>query len=242
MYLNNIRAHTPASYPGSSLNQENITFEERNDNSSYAYGSNAFNVKLAGSSRCLYFYRRGTNRYRFDKNSVPAAETGFLIYAPVDDNHTSSSELPGYYQITSEEQILSGGKYLIAAKGGDGLYYVLYPSTSTSNYYAHVAKAIGTAVTCTMQTEGTVITFTGLVPGETTVEIGSTVYTVTVKAQEKSVTEQMQPNTTLNLDPISDLDLNGSDYTVTYQINSGSAVTVDNTGKVTSGSTTGSSR
>ena len=238
VYLNNIRSdNSTIGYPGSSKNEETYVFHK---SAFTAYGSNAFNIKKSNEERYLYFHRSTEKMYRFDKQGSAAAQTAFLIYAPVDGNHTSSSELPGYYQITSEEQILSGGKYLIVAKGGDGLYYVLYPSTSTSNYYAHVAKATGTAVTCTIQTEGTVITFTGLVPGETTVEIGSTVYTVTVKAQEKSVTEQMQPNTTLNLDPISDLDLNGSDYTVTYQINSGSAVTVDNTGKVTSGSTTGS--
>ena len=235
VYLGNLAPdNTTIGYPGTSSNAEKQVFLK---SSFTTYGANAFNIKLADSDRYLYFWRDGKNR--FDKQGSAAKETAFLIYAPVDGSHTSSTELPGYYQITSADQIRSGGKYLIAAYSGD--YYILYPSTSTTDYYAHVVKATGTPVTCTDQTENTVVTFTGLIPGRTTVTVGDTVYTVTVNALEKSLDRHLIPNSTMTLDAMEDLGLSGSGYTVSYRLASGTGVSLDgSTGMITSGSANGS--
>ena len=87
---------------------------------------------------------------------------------------TASAEIPGYVLITSLDQIVDGGKYLIAAKNDAGNWYVLNPSVSTDKFN-HIAQIAGST------TVGwTELTFTGVGGGYTEVVVGNTIYKLTV--------------------------------------------------------------
>lgn len=107
-------------------------------------------VELSNGQFCL---SNNSNRYlafvaanRFDGGNATscdnlAAVFRFDIFRPAEAGETSSEEIPGYIQLTSLEEIESGGEYLIAHANGD-TWYVLYPSNSTTNAYTHVAKVV----------------------------------------------------------------------------------------------------
>lgn len=203
-----------------------------------SYGQYSFIIKIKDQERYLYFWRNPNETAKhlsFDRQSSADSSTTVLLYAPVGEDHYSSYELPGYYQIQSLDEIKSGGQYLIVAKYGS-TYCVLYPSTDTVNRYSHVVKATKTAITCTDDSVSeTTISFTGLKPGQTTVTIGDCAYTIIVQAQEETIRKQMRVSTTSVLDPVNDLGLTGNDYDITYQVTSGTSVSVDAVGNLTSG-------
>lgn len=110
----------------------------------------------------LYFHS-DASKLRFDRSgygstTVSEANCKFLLYRPAGENDTSSTEIPGYVQVSSSDGITSGNQYLIIAERGDSCF-VLYPSTDTS-YYTHVAKVGGVETY-------TEITYTGLKEGDT---------------------------------------------------------------------------
>ena len=83
--------------------------------------------------------------------------------------------------MTSADQITDGGQYLIVAQY-DGSYFALYPSTSTSDKYAHVIKVNPDAETVSKTYTETVRTLkiTAVAPGTTDVAVDGTIYRITV--------------------------------------------------------------
>ena len=65
--------------------------------------------------------------------------TTFQLYRRIRTGETGSTELPGYIQVNTVDD---GEEYLIVYHGTDG-YFLLNPSTSTTNMYAHCLKANG---------------------------------------------------------------------------------------------------
>ena len=137
----------------------------------------------------LFFWRNGNNY--FNRNGAGTSHTvvegeSFYLYAPVTSG-SGSTEIPGYEQVTS----VTEGEYLIVAKYNNN-YYLLHPSTSTSDAYAHVAKVTGETAasdtaTAADATDYTTVTITGLSAGNTQVTVGegtdyATTYDITVTA------------------------------------------------------------
>ena len=123
----------------------------------------------------LYFDRSGL---RWDRVSAPGTNAqwqnnvSLCLYKAVDGN--GSAEIPGYEPITSMDELVDG-EYLVVGKADNGSWYALYPNTSTANRYCQMAKLLGR--TTVGYTE---LTFTGVGAGYTEVQVGSTVYKVTV--------------------------------------------------------------
>lgn len=113
--------------------------------------------------RYLYFWRDGKNY--FDQQQEAADATKFLLYRPAGESEKSSDGIPGYVNVTS---VTDNEQYLIAAQYNND-YYVLYPSTSITDKYAHVAKVAPYELTITAKTAGTA-----------TVTAGNMTYDVTV--------------------------------------------------------------
>ena len=134
-----------------------------------------------GAKNYLYFDRSAYNWNRVNafnpsnaNNTIWMTNSSMSLFKPVDGE--GSGEITGYERVTSVDDIASEGQYLIGAKGNDGNWYVAYPSTVTTTLYNQIAKVVDGSTTYT-----TKITFKGLTPGVTEVQIGSTVYRVTVK-------------------------------------------------------------
>lgn len=64
----------------------------------------------------------------------------FDVFRLAKPTETDSDEVPGYVRITDLADIKSGEQYIIGCKVS-GVYYFIYPSTSTTNTYAHSIKA-----------------------------------------------------------------------------------------------------
>ena len=148
-------------------------------------GSNgSFTLKdqaSGGNGGYLYFHYNVSSPY-FNRNGDTLNNfTSFLLYRPAADGENSSTEIPGYVQVTS---VTGGGQYLIAHQANDGNYYVLHPSTGTSQY-EHVAKVdISSA-----STAATSITIKGISAGTTAVTVGNTKYNITVLDRGEVVTD-----------------------------------------------------
>lgn len=107
-----------------------------------------FSLHDISSSKYLYMYTDNSRATigQLDQNSTPAGDnTTFQLYTR-DNVNTNietgySEDLPGYYQVTSEDQIVPGVSYLIAKKIGDAIY-VAHPSESGTKL-THVAKVSG---------------------------------------------------------------------------------------------------
>ena len=157
----------------------------------FPFGTQAASVKfvpndngtfflLGGESRYLYFWPNNKDQYSYDAVSktegfVPGCS--FKLYRPVNENETSSTELPGYVATT---EIKDGGKYLIVSQVNGG-NYVMRPSTDSSNRYSHVLKADPNAEKVTTTVEN-VLTFKAQgKAGTANVLVDGTVYQVTVE-------------------------------------------------------------
>ena len=178
-------------------NNYDVTATDASGNTVYldpAQGSAGFPVKASGVNKItvsagydagsvylrdtagsyLFFYK---NSLQFDRvnslnnNTDWMSYCSALLYRPVSGDEASSTELPGYVQVTDFSNL--SGQYLIAFKANNDNYYVLYPSTSTAHKSAQAAQVIAGG-------PSTNITFTGVAPGETGVLIGETYYSVTV--------------------------------------------------------------
>lgn len=115
-----------------------------------------------------------------DEAEVLAATT-FQLYRRIRTGETGSTELPGYIQVNAIE---SGEGYLIVYKGTDG-YFLLNPSTSTTNMYAHCLKATGNSIS-----DGYAVTFLGKKETTTPVVLKDAMhtYSVTVSNDVREVT------------------------------------------------------
>lgn len=118
-----------------------------------------------------------------DKDTKSEAEvlkaTTFQLYRRIRTGETGSTELPGYIQVNTVDD---GEEYLIVYHGTDG-YFLLNPSTSTSNMYAHCLKANGGSTI-----DGYNVTVTANAVGNAVVQAGLNTYNITVVDGDLAVT------------------------------------------------------
>lgn len=118
-----------------------------------------------------------------DKDTKSEAEvlkaTTFQLYRRIRTGETGSTELPGYIQVNTVDD---GEEYLIVYHGTDG-YFLLNPSTSTSNMYAHCLKANGGSTI-----DGYNVTVTANAVGNAVVQAGMNTYNITVVDGDLAVT------------------------------------------------------
>lgn len=105
--------------------------------------------------------------------------TTFQLYRRIRTGETGSTELPGYIQVNTVDD---GEEYLIVYHGTDG-YFLLNPSTSTSNMYAHCLKANGGSTI-----DGYNVTVTANAVGNAVVQAGLNTYNITVVDGDLAVT------------------------------------------------------
>ena len=109
----------------------------------------------------------------------------WYLYRAAAAGEASSKELPGYVKVEHPEAI-EGGSYLIVSRANNGSDFVLYPTLSAGSVRDQVAQA-SVATTST-----TVLTFTGVATGTTSVHVGATRYDVTVADyHDQAVTVEM---------------------------------------------------
>ena len=113
-----------------------------------------------------------------DEAAVLAATT-FQLYRRIRTGETGSTELPGYIQVNTVDD---GEEYLIVYHGTDG-YFLLNPSTSTTNMYAHCLKANGGSTV-----DGYNVTVTANAVGNAVVQAGLNTYNITVVDGDLAVT------------------------------------------------------
>ena len=113
-----------------------------------------------------------------DEAEVLAATT-FQLYRRIRTGETGSTELPGYIQVNTVDD---GEEYLIVYHGTDG-YFLLNPSTSTTNMYAHCLKANGGSTI-----DGYTVTVTANAVGNAVVQAGLNTYNITVVDGDLAVT------------------------------------------------------
>ena len=118
-----------------------------------------------------------------DKDTKSEAEvlkaTTFQLYRRIRTGETGSTELPGYIQVNTVDD---GEEYLIVYHGTDG-YFLLNPSTSTTNMYAHCLKANGGTTI-----DGYNVTVTANAVGNAVVQAGLNTYNITVVDGDLAVT------------------------------------------------------
>lgn len=105
--------------------------------------------------------------------------TTFQLYCRIRTGETGSTELPGYIQVNTVDD---GEEYLIVYHGTDG-YFLLNPSTSTTNMYAHCLKANGGSTI-----DGYNVTVTANAVGNAVVQAGLNTYNITVVDGDLAVT------------------------------------------------------
>lgn len=113
-----------------------------------------------------------------DEAAVLKATT-FQLYRRIRTGETGSTELPGYIQVNTVDD---GEEYLIVYHGTDG-YFLLNPSTSTTNMYAHCLKANGGSTI-----DGYNVTVTANAVGNAVVQAGLNTYNITVVDGDLAVT------------------------------------------------------
>lgn len=105
--------------------------------------------------------------------------TTFQLYRRIRTGETGSTELPGYIQVNTVDD---GEEYLIVYHGTDG-YFLLNPSTSTTNMYAHCLKANGGSTI-----DGYNVTVTANAVGNAVVQAGLNTDNITVVDGDLAVT------------------------------------------------------
>ena len=128
----------------------------------------------SGAARGLHFHAEADTPYWNRCGNDTTYKCHEYLYRKAAEGETASTEIPGYVRITTLDDVVDGGQYLIAAKNDAGNWYVLNPSTSTT-VLNHIAQVMGS--TTVGYTE---LTFTGVAAGYTEVLIGSTIYKITV--------------------------------------------------------------
>ena len=148
-----------------------------------------------GNYGVLYLYRDSNTNYKFDRLSATtytALSDSYKSYCQFelyteDDTAGEDATIPGYRKITSLSDITSGGRYLIVGVAGTERR-LLSPATS-DNKYEHIAKLTTEVYDDPYAKKATGITFTGVKPGMTSIEINGTTYYVTVTGEEVSQEE-----------------------------------------------------
>ena len=128
----------------------------------------------SGVARTLHFHAEASTPYWNRCGSDTSYKCQEYLFRKAEAGETASTEIPGYVQLTEVSEVEDGGQYLIAAKNDAGNWYVLNPTTSSTSL-DHVAQIVGS--TTVGYTE---LVFTGVGAGYTEVQIGSTVYRITV--------------------------------------------------------------
>lgn len=176
-----------AGYPNaaadnSQLDGMTITISQGNDDGSFYIWSNenAWQNEYGGY---LYFNRMD---YNWNRSQTITSDTdrsycSMFLYRAAADDETSSEAIPGYVRVTSVDA-LTDGQYLIAAPGGDGNWYVAYPSASTASLYAQIARVSSSSAASTK------ITITGVAAGETSVTVNGVAYEITVVEADRTLT------------------------------------------------------
>ncbi len=150
-----------------------IQFEEQADGT--------FFIQSAG--RYLAFWRNGQNVFDAGSsasgNMTPLCK--FKLYRPATAKDQSSTELPGYVQVTKQADLQSGGMYLIVAEYNHE-NFILWPSADNGSKFNHVAKVDPTAdkVTHTVENKHYTLNLTGKTVGTSDVVVNHVVYRVTV--------------------------------------------------------------
>ena len=167
--------HTASSgYPNAASSDVPLQiFEGYEEDTFHLYTATSDNTN--GSASYLYFDRSGLRWDRvssFNNREDWMINCSLRLYKPVEG--AGSAEIPGYERVT-ELSAITEGEYLVVGPGSDGNLYALYPNTSTANRYCQLAKLLGR--TTVGHTE---LTFTGVGPGYTEVQVGSVVYQITV--------------------------------------------------------------
>ena len=170
-----------ASCPGSKTPNQ-IRLEDGTQDGTYSLVTKA----TKGNTR-LYFWKieQEGKTFSFDRQSGAdtSGKTDFRIYRPAAEGEKAAGGLiPGYVPVPREE-LVSGGKYLIAAEVGNDVF-VLHPSVSTSDRYSHVAQVRGERSVTT-----STVTYTGVSEGEVTFTDKTTGYTYTVRVAPKKLVE-----------------------------------------------------
>lgn len=172
MYLS-IGTNSKAGYPGASK-ATNVTIEKLDNGAfrllqdgNYALDFNESNLRYDR------YYEKTAGEYK-DHESC-----WFYLYRRVRSGETSSAELNGYIQVSD---IDSGEEYLIVHKYNNN-YYILNPSTSTSNMYAHCIKANGGSTN-----DGYTAVVEAKSVGTTTLTAGLDTYNITVLDGDLAVT------------------------------------------------------
>lgn len=182
MYLS-VGTNGKAGYPGAST-PANVTlravdggFQLLQDGHYGLY----FQQKDSNGNTVNHFERwdfTGKGKNDQDEAEVLAATT-FQLYRRIRTGETGSTELPGYIQVNTVDD---GEEYLIVYHGTDG-YFLLNPSTSTTNMYAHCLKANGGSTV-----DGYNVTVTANAVGNAVVQAGLNTYNITVVDGDLAVT------------------------------------------------------
>ncbi|MBQ8356136.1 MAG: discoidin domain-containing protein, partial [Oscillospiraceae bacterium] len=128
----------------------------------------------SGAARGLHFHMEYEAPYWNRCGNDSSVKCHEYLFRKAAAGETASAEIPGYVLITSKDEVVDGGQYLIAAKNDAGNWFVLNPSTSGEKFN-HVAQIMGS--TTVGRTE---LTFTGVGKGYTEVVVGTTIYKLTV--------------------------------------------------------------
>jgi len=194
------------------------------------------------------------------KDETPGTEETIVTYSEAADvlcstviSSNSSSWTATAYYYTPDE----GDNYypLYAKRSGNSrkTYTWGYSTTGSSSNVTQIDTQISwgnttinisiytrteTTTTTDPQPASTTVTFTGLMPGQTTGTIGSTEYTIIVKAKTNEVTSYLQTETVTTLDALTELGLPAdAGYSVSLTTDS-DLITVDG-GNITTGTATG---
>ena len=165
---------TGSGYPNRAAEYANLSIFEGYEDGTFCIMSNDCD-NANQSTSYLYFDR---SSLKWDRVSAPGSNAlwqtnvSLMLYRPVAG--AGSAELPGYERVTDMAD-LTEGEYLVVGPGSNGNLYALYPNTATTDRYCQIAKILGRTVV-----GETRLVFTAIGPGSTEVQVGSTVYMITV--------------------------------------------------------------
>lgn len=172
MYLS-IGSNSNAGYPGASK-AANVTIEKLDNGAFRLLQDGSYALDFSESNlRYDRYYEKTAGEYK-DHESC-----WFYLYRRVRSGETSSAELNGYIQVSDIE---SGEDYLIVHKYNNN-YYILNPSTSTTNMYAHILRANGGSTT-----DGYNVVVSADAVGTATLTGGLNTYVITVVDGDLAVT------------------------------------------------------
>ncbi|OUO92110.1 hypothetical protein B5F40_01905 [Gordonibacter sp. An230] len=126
-------------------------------------------------------------------NLVWKTNCSLALYRPASEEEGSSEEIPGYVRVKELSSL--EGRYLIVAEAADGERYVLYPTTAQESKRSQAARVVAGS------TASTILSFTGVGEGETSVRAGDVLYDVSVKAyHEQDISVDMDGTATAQME------------------------------------------